>query len=183
MSRLVTFMGIDPGTNNTGISILKYDYETRDIGSVDALTIDGSKTYDIASEDLMYSHGDRFHRIYSIAAVAQRLMKHHEPLEIACESPFYHRLHPGSFAPLLEVVYAMRMAAIRFNPHVRFITYEPLLVKKTLSGKAFADKHQMKEALKNNETISSKLITPLEEMTEHAIDAIGIAYTHYIHLR
>lgn len=176
-------LGIDPGTTDCGICLLECDSETLDIVSIDSRTILSDKIYLPYEEDLLLSHTERYIKIKKIQRAFKRVLEEFIPHHIACESPFYHRLHPGAYAPLVEILFTLRDACVDFNKLLPFYLYEPTLIKKTMTGKAFADKDMMRFALETNESITTFLKQDVNNLSEHAVDAIAIAYIHLETLR
>jgi Holliday junction resolvasome RuvABC endonuclease subunit len=171
-------MGLDPGSNHCGVAVIEFDYTNLQLYRVTGTTLEAAKIKIPLAQDLVETHGERYVKTFSMGQALKGLLEYYDPQQVCCESPFYHRLHPGAFAPLVESVYALRNAVAAFNPLIPFTTYEPLVIKKIMSGKAFADKDLMRTSLLNNSEITAVLEVPVSQLSEHAIDAIAIAWTH-----
>ena len=180
MNNNIRLMGLDPGSNHCGIGILDYDFITGQITYATALTLDAEKLSSPLSEDLLESHNARYVKSYHMGVRLGELLRYYQPHLVCSEVPFYHRLHPGAFAPLVEVVYALRTSVAQYDPNLPFVTYEPLVIKKTATGKAFADKNLMRECLSQRSEITSVMDIPVTQISEHAVDALSVALTHYI---
>jgi Holliday junction resolvasome RuvABC endonuclease subunit len=92
-------------------------------------------------------------------------------------------LRPAAYGPLVELLFALRNISIDYNPLVPFLTYEPLYVKKAISGKAHADKLMVSTAIHNNQEIVDALCNDIHKLSEHAMDAIAVGWTHLKRLR
>lgn len=182
MTEYLRLISIDPGTEFCGICIIDHDIQGT-IHSLTPLTINSNKIYLPEASSRELHHGDRFVRIMKITTAFKELLVHHQPNAIACESPFFHVLHPTAFAPLVEIVFALRNTGMDFNPLIPFFLYPPRLVKKVFAKDSFAKKDQMKTALLNNQELTSKITCPLTQISEHAIDAVGVGYTHIENLK
>lgn len=182
MTEKLKLFGIDPGTEFCGVSIFEHVIKG-DILSFTPLTINTNKIYLPEAQLREEYHGDRFVRIMKVTTAFKELLAFHNPNAIACESPFFHKLHPTAFAPLVELVFALRNTSMDYNPIIPFFLYPPRLVKRIFTGDSFAKKDQMKLALFSKQDLLSKTTTDLTKLSEHAIDAIGVGYTHIENLK
>lgn len=175
MSNYLKLLAIDPGTEFCGVSLIEHNTEG-EIRSMESITLNSNRVRFPKSEEIENLYGDRYGRIYRIAHAFENILLTFNPHCVVCEAPFYHRLHPTAFAPLVELIQCLRDAVIKANIHAPFLMYPPILVKKTLSGNSFADKPAMKKALSEHPVLS-KLID-IQKLSEHAIDASAVGYTH-----
>lgn len=176
------FLAIDPGTKNTGIAIYMCDRYMK-IHRIEAYTIKSDKLNDRYLEDIAISHSERIANILKISHTVLDYLREYQPTYICCESPFYNRLRPTAYGPLLELLFALRNVSIEFNPLVPFLTYEPLYVKKAISGKAHADKLMVSTSIHNNPEITDALCNDIHTLSEHAMDAIAVGWTHLKQLK
>ena len=106
---------------------------------------------------------------------------------ICCESPFFNRFQPSAYGPLVEMVFAIRTASLQYDVNVPFITYSPSEVKKALGAGHAAKKEIVKASLMANPELNNiynrtNRVT-MQDLDEHSIDAIGVAYSHLALLR
>jgi hypothetical protein len=59
-----------------------------------------------------------------------------------------------------------------------FYTIEPIVIKRTIRVDSIKEKTDVAKAIMRIPEIMSVLVTPIEMLDEHAIDAIAIGYTH-----
>lgn len=175
-------LAIDPGTRNTGVAIYACDRYNH-INRIEAYTIKADKLNGDHLEDIAVSHTERIANIIKVSQAMLVYLREYNPNFICCESPFYNRLRPSAFAPLVELLFALRNISIDYNPLVPFLTYEPLYVKKAISGKAHADKLVVSTAIHNNQEIVDALVNDIHQLSEHALDAIAVGWTHLKRLR
>jgi Holliday junction resolvasome RuvABC endonuclease subunit len=173
----VTFIAIDPGTTNVGISIWGIDSDTLGIQSIQAFTFNAAKmtVRDIETEEL---HGLRFSKLLVIRRELLRLFKYVSPLSIACESPFYFFKRPGAFAPLVETLFTIKLALFEYDYNVPFITYDPSSIKNSIKASGAASKETMKNTMMDMTDLPISKET-LSNLDEHSIDAIAVGYCHY----
>lgn len=182
MTEYLRLIGVDPGTEFCGICVIDHDTE----GTIDSLlplTLNSNKIYLPEANNREIHHGERFVRIMKITTAFKELLLYHNPNAVACEAPFFHQLHPTAFAPLVETVFALRNTVMDFNPQIPFFLYPPRLVKKVFAKDSFANKEQMRAALSNNQELMNKLPCSITSISEHAVDAIGVGYTHVENLK
>lgn len=170
-------IAIDPGTEYCGITKVEYD-EDCEVLSIDPITIRSDKVDLPESKLRAKMHGERYGRLMRLAHAFRNIMLDYNPNVVVCEMPFYHNLHPGAFAPLVECVFILRNVSMDINPEIPFVGYAPMIVKKVFAGKATAKKPDMKDALLSKSAIIKLLPTHPDQLSEHAIDSIAVAMTH-----
>ncbi len=177
-----TIIGIDPGTNMLGFSVLRFNLRTYELLSVEGQSFKSEAM--IESDDFIsITHNERIAKIYAQKNNLVQLLRFYNPMAVTCEHPFINRFRPNAYGPLVEILFAIRTACIEFNPLVKFITYEPSVIKKAVGATAFANKDLVKAAILANKELSPNEFTHLGFLDEHALDAIGVAYTHLLRLR
>lgn len=168
-------MAIDPGLNNTGIAIFQLDLKPVKIVSIEAWTIQADKLIDdcgLDDEDFI----ERLHKRHNLGHALRGILKNYQPSWVVSESPFFDRFRPGSFAILTEVMTTILDTIVATDPGIRFSVVEPLVVKKVLGVAGQKGKEVVRDAMAKQTTLLSVLKTPLETLSEHAIDAIGVGY-------
>lgn len=177
-----TICGIDPGTNMLGFSTLCFDLKTLEVLSVQATSFKSDR---MTEEDdlLLITQNERTAKIIAQKNNLVRQFRFYCPNVVACENPFINRLRPNAFGPLVEVVAAVRLAVREYNPIVKFFTYEPSVIKKSVGAGAIAGKEAVKEAILKLNELNPCALTSLADLDEHALDAVGVAYTHLLRYR
>lgn len=178
-------VGIDPGLNNTGVSVLQIDaYHNRIVG-IEAFTLINDRLLDRTGLE-EHTHSDRLIKLYKLKQALRTALGYIDPVWIACEAPFYNRFRPTAYAPLVEVVGMLNAASLEYNPNIGFTLYSPLTVKKTVGAKSIKNdtekgKIEVKQAIAMIPEIMSVLKTPLSTLSEHAVDSIAVGYTWFMH--
>lgn len=175
-------IAIDPGTRAMGVAIYECT-SNLDIYRIQAYTIQDTKIDKTAFDDIAVSHSETVANIRAMAGVLDGFIWTYEPQAICCESPFFNRLRPGAYGPLVEIVYALRDVSIKYDPLVPFFLYAPQHVKKITTGVAIADKKAVATSIRNNFEITDSLTTHIDTLSEHAIDAIAVGWTHLYQLK
>jgi Holliday junction resolvasome RuvABC endonuclease subunit len=172
----LTLLAIDPGLNNTGVAVFKLKLDPFEIISIDALTLQARRLIDTSGLD-DEDYVERIHKRYSMTRALRKIILRENPSVVACESPFFDRRKPSSFAVLTEVLISYFDAAVEVNPAVRFSYVEPLLVKKILGVAGQKGKEVVRESMEKQDFVS-KVIQRLDDLDEHAIDAICVGITY-----
>lgn len=148
-------LGIDPGSRNTGYSIL-----TEKQGALTALRCDVIHLSDF--ED----HADRLQHIFeSITKIARSF----NPTACAIETPVYG-VDPLAMLKLGRAQAAAMLALT--NIRVPVVEYYPKEIKKSITGNGNASKKQVAYMLR-------KMITlPDEKLSDDATDALAVAWCH-----
>lgn len=153
------YMGVDPGTN-TGIAFIT--------ATIDKIL--DIKTYNL---DLSKVKGDnKILRYISLKNELRRLMHRYKPNGVAREEVFKGRF-ANAHAELTRLALSVDFAVHSYNPMVDLITYPPKLVKKYFTLDGTADKDSMRRNLSTHEELKYFYN---ENLTEHEVDAIAIAY-------
>lgn len=170
--------GIDPGTNAVGFSRLEIDLVTGNFISLWAGTVLVEKLPDLKGyvED---THAERTQKLLKLKVAMVQLLKWARPNRMVCESPFYNRLRPGAYAPLVEAIFSIKMSAFEYDCNLQFTTLEPSTIKKAVGAGGIANKDVVKKTVLENELIRNASIVDIDKLDEHAIDAIAVAYSHW----
>ena len=126
-------MGIDPGTENLGFSVLDLDLRTGDV------TVTHSET--IVSQRLLSAYrneeriqGSRTARLMALEDRLFIILEQYQPNAICTESPFMSRF-PQAFAALTECVSYVRRAVYRFDPFLAMGQVDPPTAKMAVGAK------------------------------------------------
>ena len=171
-----TIVGIDPGSETLGICMLDFNVVTMAVVKTTAQTFVGSKL-GMMSRWIAESHSERFARIEAHKQNLKQLLWINRPLIVACESPFYNSLRPSAYGVLVEVLNALKYACYEYNPDLPFTLIDPPSAKKAVGAKGNAKKEQMREAVLVLPDLFFQGPVPLNNLDEHSIDSIAIAYS------
>jgi len=180
-NELITICGIDPGSEHIGLSVLKFNVLTFQLYSIDAFTITGSKLNN--SQWTMDIFNDRIARIEAHEKHLIELFNYIQPNYFSVESPFINMRRPAAYGALTEVICAIRNAVQAYDRWKAPYMVDPSSAKKCIGAKGNADKNDVRIALMKIDEINHVLIKDISLLTEHAIDAIAIAYHLYGILR
>ncbi|KPP99660.1 MAG: crossover junction endodeoxyribonuclease RuvC [Bacteroidetes bacterium HLUCCA01] len=148
-------LGIDPGSRNTGISVLRQDgnrYETL--------------YCDVIKVGHLESHVDRLQSIYMQVTV---LIERFSPDSCAVETPLYGK-DPLALLKLGRAQAAAIMAAV--NAGVNIEEYYPKMVKKSITGNGNASKEQVAYMLDRILGLNG------QKFPADATDALAVAWCH-----
>ncbi len=174
-------VAIDPGSNFLGLSVLEIDPNCS-ILSIVSQTLNVESLVESAFENRDIQ-SNRVNKQLKIETELYRIFTYYKPLLVICESPFYNRLRPGAFAPLVEVLSAIQRTVINYNQLVPFTTVEPSVIKKSIGAGHICGKEEVKAALMATPEILNALTTNLNYLDEHAIDSIAVGYTYVLQQR
>ncbi len=185
-------VGIDPGSTTMGVAALAVRIEDLALLRVDSFTIDankpcGGRTIAPGLEEL---YPARSVRMIEINKRLQTAFDHYQPLQIACETPFYNPRNPNAYGVLVEVVKTVEMAVREWNPWRPLYRIEATAAKKSVGPSNEADRLRLKAIKDSKERIKEtvRIFPPLqfldlEKMSEHEIDATVVGYCQLQRLR
>ena len=170
-------LSIDPGSNSLGVASLTIDPVSELIINIQAFTVHVEYLY---KTDYCESDEDnpRINRMLKIQYEISKILDFYRPKLVVCESPFFNRLRPGAFAPLVEVMHTLRLAVLNYGCLVPFYTIEPSIIKKAVGASHIGDKNAVNKAVKEIDEIVVATPFSLDLLDEHAIDAIAIGYSY-----
>lgn len=173
------FLSIDPGINNTGITVFSINKKFKIHYSANILNL---RKFTEEEKKLENFYDSRAVKVLYIINFIRKILNTYEIDEVVIEAPFYNALTPMAFGSLLEVINALKYNV--FIPeNIKITMIEPLLIKKTFTKERLANKELMKLFLhdkiaKNELEIEENI--DIESLTEHQIDSIAIGYCHYL---
>lgn len=168
-------LAIDPGLNNTGISIYNCSGDISNFNSIYAYSLNTNKIQETDFVDDFY-HTERLMKVTRMKQALWNTLHQTNPCLVICESPFFNRLMPSAYQALVQVISAYQHAVMEYNQNIPFYFIEPLIVKKKIGAGFTSGKISVKEMVINNKDIMNKLLVNIDNLDEHAIDAIAIAY-------
>lgn len=173
----IRLLSIDPGTMFTGIAVSEVDQDRSNFRVVHAQTLDLNKLARGVPEDYVLIHGDRRARLCMLTACITRLLAAWRPVSVVSESP-YASGHIQAFEALVECLSAIGEGVRNYDDYMRLNTLEPSLVKKGVGVKGnTGDKLLMRTAIQNIPDLI--LDVNVDTLSEHAVDAIAVGYSHY----
>lgn len=184
-SPIGSIVGIDPGSDTLGVGILYVDLRTWQIVSSEAFTLNGTRNG--RGSFVTEVHGDRHGRIDSHREELTRVFRLVNPFSLACEAPFISRRRPQAFGALTEVVCAVRAAAMAYDAWRPLEMIDPPTVKRAVgvSGKTGGPegkKLMLQAVLAMQQVFCYNGPVEMQKLDEHSIDALAVAYCHYIQL-
>lgn len=165
MASKKVILGVDPGSNVTGYSIVISDRSTVQLVSIGHITME---RYD--------DHYDKLSRIYHRIIA---LIEEFKPQEIAVEAPFYGK----NAQSMLKLGRAQGMAiAAALQSHIPVFEYSAKKVKLSVTGSGNASKEQVAAMLPH--IVSSGEVQQLKDSIarDHldATDALAVAICHHM---
>jgi Holliday junction resolvasome RuvABC endonuclease subunit len=171
-------MCIDPGINHLGLCILSIDFLKLKILNTNSFTIH-VKENQLNKSTIEY-YGLRQAKIDYLNILVRDNLILYSPVTLALESPFYNMARPAAFMPLVELLYQLKQTLRSLNDIVNFELYPPSIVKKTVGASAVCKKEEVRDyVLKLTDQLHYSGETPIEDLDEHSIDALAVAYTHF----
>lgn len=182
-------VGIDPGSTTLGCAMIEYDVRTFEILRTCAYTFNADKMK--LDQLAVLNHSERFARIWDLSDALYEVFRDLQPTHIISESPFLKRKFPQAFAVLTEVVFGVRMAVRKYDPTMPLDLVDPPTAKMAVGanpkGKKGASQAEKKKEV---HTALAKLLPELvfdsdnsvaafEDLDEHSVDSIAIAYSKW----
>lgn len=184
-----TLLAVDPGSTTIGFCVFYIDIATQAIVGHEAFTVDASKRaggirYD---DELAEQNGDLFVRLNEIDHQFTRILNYYKPLTVACEAPFFSRLHPNAYEVLVAVVTRLRYTYYRWCATKPMHMIETTVAKKVIAPKSEPLKSQSKAIAVTKDRIRFNALNCPEInflnvnlLDEHSLDAALVGYAHYL---
>ena len=183
---IANIIGIDPGSNALGISVMSIDAESLRIVKIIGNTYFSKDMYPSVFGGLdslpAALSNDVDKRIYLHQRNLLGLFNFYTPFIVCYETPFIHHLHPRAYGVLTSVENCIRNAVVNYNHEVELIGYPPAVIKKNIGAGGNANKEEVKHALFSNKMLAIAMKNA-DNFDEHTIDAICVAYTYYTAMR
>lgn len=145
-------LGIDPGVQNIGLSILDITDQPSKIIYTD--------TYSLSKADNCYREFQE--HIYNIICGIDH--------DVAIEKPFFHAKTLAKNIRTLELIGIIKLTCQISYPYHKVIEYAPASIKKELTGNGKATKQEVIDAIYHKFNLN---------LSTHEADASAVAYTHY----
>lgn len=174
---IVSILAIDPGLNYTGVAHYQVDNKSKEILSIDSLTINTNTLKNTRWID-QEIHNERTIKLIKLKDAIQEIVLRTNPQIVVFENNFYNPSMPTAYKALIESVLTIKVAIMDINNNIPFTNIEPLLIKKTVGAlKGVKGKEVVKEAIMNINEISNLILHDIDTLDEHSVDAIAIGYT------
>lgn len=165
-------LAVDPGTSTIGFAVLRCRHGLKP-RVMYADTLDASKGVKFRQYEAEQL-GNKFVRLTIISDFVTAIYKAWPIDLVIFESPFLGRF-PQSFKGLVEVTQAMKDALYQEDMHFKFTDIDPKSVKNKIGVSGGSkDKDDMYHALLNYEDIEWGAGVFLDELDEHAVDAVAV---------
>jgi len=176
-----TVMGIDPGLSNTGVATFELTYGTDEIVKIEAFTLVNDKLLDLSGVD-DETHLERTVKLFKLKQAFLYVLANTNPAIIASESPFFNKKFPGAYAPLVEVMNVLLMSIVEWNNNVKYYTFAPSTTKQAIGARPVKNnteeqKKEIQRAILAYPNLLNVLVTPVEQLSQHAFDAIAAGIT------
>ena len=172
-----TLLAIDPGLNNSGFSVFRFNELTKVIYNIETFTIYEEATIDIGYK-LNGLETNRFNKILRMRECFNKILTEYNPTIFVAESAFFNHNSPDAFGSLTQIVTAYKLAAFDFNNNMYFFDLAPKLVKKLFGVSLSRNKLEIKSKIKSNNEITSVLNNNIDLLDQHSTDSIIIGYTY-----
>lgn len=156
----MTILGIDPGTNILGFSIIEVDGNKVRLREVDVLR--------------MKKAGTHYEKLKEIFDGLESVVRKYQPDELAIESPFFGK----NVQSMLKLGRAQGVAiTVALSHDIPVFEYSPRKIKQSITGKGNASKEQVSAIL------SQLLRFDSRHLMLDATDALGVAMCHHFQHR
>jgi len=151
-----TILGIDPGTNILGYSIIEIVGKEVKLISLGVVQLD--------------KEGDHYAKLKKIFEKVNYLIEEYQPNQMAVETPFYGKNAQSMLKLGRAQGVAITAAAVNLIP---VFEYAPLKIKQSITGRGRATKEQVADMLQR--------LLKLDRMPKYfdASDALGVAVCHH----
>ena len=173
MNNSFNIVGVDPGSNYVGVSVLNINSSTFQINSIASETINLSKIKSRTEPnyDITYKMDNLLQYLISLFNTII-------PSVVSIENPFMFSKRPGAVIPLAKSLAIIEQAAITYNDGVLIYRISPSEVKNAIGAKGNADKDTMLTTLEHHSILRHYI--DIERMSEHEIDAVAMGYGAYM---
>lgn len=172
-----SIMGIDPGTDTLGVSLVEIDIKAETVHLVHAETFHGRKGVSLY-KDYSNEFGDRRAKFRYNKEKLVSFLNWAQPNIIISESPYMGRF-ANAFEALVQCLEMLRATVHNYDPSLQLQTIDPSSVKKAVGAPGKTKKGGQKDLVKQGVMGLTKLINetkwPLDCYDEHTIDAIAVA--------
>lgn len=170
--------GIDPGTATLGLAYISVDIRDNTIVAIDAETVTSKHLLhnDLSQTKTMSQTSERHHNVRQQGKYLLQSFTYHTPRVVVYEHPFINTRRPMAYGALIEIVECIRNAVSTYHPEIAIVHYSPITIKQAVDARRLKGKDAVLQGMLDIKEITSRI--DLNNLSEHAIDAIGAAYTY-----
>ncbi|UQT03123.1 ribonuclease [Serratia phage vB_SmaS-Totoro] len=168
-------MGIDPGSQCFGLSIIEYDLINHTETLVYATTFKPDPILNIRHPYMVLGERGARHRLCEDFVVDS--MKRFEPHLVVCESAFFRRRMVNAYRSLVEGIVTIRRAVLRYDDTMHLLTVEPSVAKKAVGARNSDSPDKkliVRMAINRLKTLIKNV--PIDSLDEHAVDSVAIGH-------
>ena len=168
----IKIIGIDPGLTNLGINMSSYDLKT---GIVTVHNFDMITSIALAKKENRpdYKLYGNIIPLLFLEREINRVYQEYQPDYVATEDAFYNPRTPNAVLSLKLCINAIERALYPLGNTLYKIA--PRAAKQCVVN-GNANKEAIQEAIQKLPDLKIRKTKPLEQMTEHEADSIGITY-------
>lgn len=172
-------MGVDPGTENLGMSLGVCDFITPSFTVVSGSTHDVKSLIHKTHEYLTHYQSRNIAMYTAVYNLVYQAVHDLQPDLVICEAPYMDRRFPLSYMLLSLCSQAVEQAVKDYSIFIPFEYIDPATVKKGVGVKGnTGDKNLMNKAVLSNPYIKGSF--DLTTLDEHAIDSIAMGYNGFL---
>lgn len=177
----VRVLGIDPGGNNLGLSIVEYSNDAEDMRVVMSTTM---KLTGRDFKDAEEKHHARLSRLLEMEDKLHCFLKEYNPHEIASESPFMGSFFTA-YRGLAECLIVLQRLVFLHNHQLTFNYYSPKQVKGAVGVIMTGGKGMQKDDNRKVVFGYPHLTWDIDRdvLDDNAVDSVAVALTHIKGLR
>ena len=170
-------LGVDNGTDTVGIAVVDHHLATGLSKVIHAETLTASRTAYTRHEGRLDARGKMHARLDVISTFFWEVLNEFDPDVVGCESPFQH-LHAQSFAALTTAMNGLSSTTFDYCTTLEFSKISPGSAKKAVCpvGQYGNSKEHIREMIGINNDIEFVDGLLLNNLDEHAVDAIAVAH-------
>ena len=175
MRKYRTIIGIDPGINNCGVSILRHYPATGETKVQNYFTIHANAIAKKENKADSKTYGSII-SLFQLERVIEETINTYEPDYVACEDAFYNPRTPNAFISLKSCINSIKR--VLYTHQKTLFLIAPKMAKATVST-GIANKEVVQESIRKLPDLKIKDTKelPIENMSEHEADATAIGYT------
>lgn len=175
----VNLVGMDPGSNTFGLGVINIDPRTFEINYTEALSVEASRYM-----NNVWVPGTETHRrIEWIGQYASEFFERTRPVAMAIETNFMRMRTASALPPLIETVARVRRSLSDYKPTLTPYLITPVQGKSAVGASNKAKDKTLLPYIKALKILKYRGALSLDQLDEHALDAIVITYAMYKILR
>jgi len=165
---MANIYGIDPGSNNMGITILQVNLKTLKIVKIITSNLRPKKM----NEDLVKG-------LIKTREALYEMFELYPPYKVIIEEPFMGRFIQ-SYKVLVTILTALELAVLDYNPNLTLEKIPVLTIKGKIGIKNTKDKNSTTERMSNLSPYDEYLKNHKHSVTQDIIDSMSIAHYGYL---